>query len=547
MSEPNYQDRRREPRYDVSILHCIPAKIKRKAGEPNDTIDGELLALSRSGAKVSAAACLQFAEEITLQITFGKLDLAVELAANVCWIRPANNRKWLIGCSFSPPLSDESIAQLAASGIIERRQQVRQPICIAATAKWQLEEASFPVEVRDYSTGGFCFVSPRSARVGHGVHISITTSDDQPYQISGRVCWHLERDGKHLIGCIFSASEDVAQLLEAVEKVRDFEQKVKQTASTPSPRRQAWPQQVATMLLMIAAALFAASIPYWIANRPSDKRIAPLQQNASLRDPVARPLVSTTSHDDLPNETRVGLSDRSSPRPLGDDVAASDEQSQPQESSDEIPSSSSAPTPSDRMTTSTTPSPPQNTKDAQTLPVQISIPTDSLPTAGAQDKPTDSRGLMDLLSGWGDGDSKQDDIPVRDDPLAKPAPSAEHDRTGRSEEVAQAPTDAEINPAYEAFVRGTQSYRRGEYPKAIAEFQVAAKNDSQNSLYFYLLAMSQFQANDLEGAEKNLQVAIRLEKGKPIENWHSLLSQYHGNARHWVERRRLTAQLRVGS
>jgi tetratricopeptide (TPR) repeat protein len=436
MSDSNFQDRRHEPRYEVSNLHRIPVKIKRKTGDPKDTIDGELLALSRSGAKVSTAACLPFAEEITLQITFGNRVPALDLAAKVCWSRPSDGLQWLIGCSFSPALSDESIAQLAASGIIERRQHAREPVCIAATAKWQLEEESFPVEIRDYSTGGFCLVGPRSAQVGHGVQISITTSDDETYQISGRVCWHLEQDESHLVGCIFTASQDVAQLLEAVERVQIAEQSMQHATSTPSGRHRAWPQVAATTILMIGAALLAACIPYWITNRPWDKRIA------SLRNWVARPLVRTTSHDGFQNEAGADLADRSFPAPLGHDRTASDEQPQPQESSDEIPPKSSAPTPSDG------------------------------------------------------GDP---------------------------------------------FVRGTEFYRRGEYPQAIAEFRMAAEKDPQNALYFYLLAMSQFQANDLERAEENVQVAIHLEGNKPIENRHSLLSLYHDNARLWVERRRSVA------
>ncbi len=548
MAEPNYSDRRREPRYEISSLKSITAHIKRKTADQKETIAGQLLDLSRSGAKVSAAACLQFAEEITLQIAAAQLGFQIELDAKVCWIRPSDSLQWLIGCSFSPPLSEESIAQLAMSGIIERREHTRQPVCIAATAKWQLEEETFPVEIRDYSTGGFCLVGKRSAQVDQGVQIYIPKSDTETYKISGRARWQMGQDGTYVLGCSYSGSEDFEQLNEAAGKTLDLEQKEEHAPLKRMPGRRSWPQLAATILLVIGSASIAASIPYWMNNQPPDRDVASLEQNASLGERDSHPPVTPTSDEELGNETRPSLALQSSLPPLERDGTASDKQPQPEprKTSDDVASRESAPRPSDHVATRTTPSDPENTTDVPTQPVDQDIRTGSVPTAGAQGEPIDTRPLADLLAGLGERLREHADNPVTEDPLAEPAPSERDIPAVVAQEVARAPTDVEVFQARDAFARGTQLYRRGDYAKAIDEFQLAAKNDPQKALYFYVLAMSQFQANDLEQAEQNIDIAISLEKGEPIANWGSLLSRFQGKPRLWVERRRSASLTSVG-
>jgi hypothetical protein len=526
------------------MLHSIPAQIKRKTLDEKETIDGQLLSLARSGAKVSACACLQFAEEISLQISIAPLGLHIELDAKVCWIRPADNHQWLIGCSFSAALSDESIDRLAVSGVIERRQHTRRPVNVAATAKWQLQEESFPVALRQYSFGGFCLACQQAPQLDQGVQVLITTSNRETYRISGRVRWHLEQDGEHLVGCTFSAGEDFPHLLEAAEKMRVSGQNKELATPTSLHRHWSWPQLAAT--IVIGSALGAATIPYWTTYWPPDNRIASLDENASLSEPVSPPPVRTSSHEDIRNEIRPALAPRSSLPPWGHDGTSSDVQRQPQKSPEEVAARGNGPRPSDSLANSITPPPSGNTTDWPTLPERSDIPTGSLPAAGVEEKPTARRDSMDLDSGLGERIGEHVDVAMTEEPLAEPAPSARDNPNGRSQQMAPAPADAEVNQAKEAFVRGTQFYRRGDYPKAIDEFRMAAKKDPHKALYFYVLAMSQFQANDLEQAEQNIEIAITLEKGEPIDNWGFLLSRYQGKSRVWVESRRAAAHTNVG-
>jgi tetratricopeptide (TPR) repeat protein len=546
MAEPNYSDRRREPRYEISNLQSITAHINRKTADHKEKIDGQLLDLSRSGAKVSASVCLQFAEEITLQISVAQLDLQIDLEAKVCWIRPSDSLQWLIGCSFSPPLSDESISQLANCGIIERRQHTRQPVCIAATAKWQLEEETFPVEIRDYSSGGFCIVGPRSAQVDQGVQIFIPKSDTETYKVSGRVRWQMEQDGTYVVGCTYSGSQDFEQLNEAAGKVLESQQKEELAPPKHLHGRRSWPQLAATILLVIGSASVAASIPYWMTSQPPDGDVASLDENASLRDSDSHPPVTPTSHKELRNDSPSALARRSSVPPLTHDGTAGDKQPQPRKTSDGVASSKGAPTPSDRAATRITPSPPRHTTDLPTPPAQEGIRTASTPTSGAEGGRIDSRALTDFISGLGERLREHADIPVTEDPVAQPTDSPPDNNAAEAEQVARTPTDAEVFQAREAFARGTQFYRRGDYRKATDQFQLAANNDPQEALYFYLLAMSQFQTNALEQAEQNIEIAIALEKDEPIANWGSMLSRYQGKPRLWVERRRSAALTSVG-
>ncbi len=89
---------------------------------------------------------------------------------------------------------------------------------------------------------------------------------------------------------------------------------------------------------------------------------------------------------------------------------------------------------------------------------------------------------------------------------------------------------------------GGQLYRAGRYEEAVAAFGSAIQYDSQNALYYYLLAMSQYEAKQREDARRSLNAALALERTSPIPSWGQLVSRYQGPARLWVEHLRSKAQ-----
>jgi tetratricopeptide (TPR) repeat protein len=90
--------------------------------------------------------------------------------------------------------------------------------------------------------------------------------------------------------------------------------------------------------------------------------------------------------------------------------------------------------------------------------------------------------------------------------------------------------------------QGGQLYRAGRYEEAVAAFGSAIQHDSQNPLYYYLLAMSQYEAKQRDDARRSANAALALERTSPIASWGQLVSRYQGPARLWVEELRRQAR-----
>ena len=213
-TEQDYRNRRQDPRYAVAAHRSLKVELHRWLDSGEETVPGELLDLSQGGAKIFVSSCLQFSEAIGMDMTIADDEIKIQVTGEVCWIRPVGEQQWLVGCSFTPKISEQVIGQLAEAGLLERRCHTRRHVQLEGTARWELERDPFPVVIRDYSAGGFCMSSIRPGRVGQGVLIDLNTLGDSQRELTAKVRWQMESGGEYLIGCMMNDDQDYRLLRE---------------------------------------------------------------------------------------------------------------------------------------------------------------------------------------------------------------------------------------------------------------------------------------------------------------------------------------------
>jgi len=194
------EDRRREPRYHVYAPHLVDISIQQADGRVSQTIDAKLLDLSQGGAKLLLSAPLLYDKTAELALRSAELKLDLIVSAEVCWMRPADQGHWHLGCSFVPELPIGVLEKLFAGGIIERRVASRLPQRLPVTAVWEGPPATMPAYVWDYSEGGFCLLSPCKA----GRQVTVAPEPvSEDVSVRGRTQWELEMAGGFIAGCRF--------------------------------------------------------------------------------------------------------------------------------------------------------------------------------------------------------------------------------------------------------------------------------------------------------------------------------------------------------
>ena len=215
----NFFEKRREQRYEILNSESITVQIRRE--QPRETIEAELIDISHGGAKLSLPVCLRFAESVDLRIKVSELKFSVDLISEVCWVRPERDR-WLIGLSLKTDIPEKSLERLARAKIIDRRGEPRHAVKSQAIVRWELESEACPVEVRNYSAGGFCIASIRPSHAGASVLLEIDVeTDDSTRVIYGRVCWQIEQDGMCILGCEITNGDGT----ELFRDIRDVSEK----------------------------------------------------------------------------------------------------------------------------------------------------------------------------------------------------------------------------------------------------------------------------------------------------------------------------------
>ncbi len=120
--------------------------------------------------------------------------------------------------------------------------------------------------------------------------------------------------------------------------------------------------------------------------------------------------------------------------------------------------------------------------------------------------------------------------------LGVPAPLA---RTLRPES-SDTPTSQirDMVTAQKRFAEGRSLYYQRRYQEAATRLQLAINDDSTDPLYYYFLALAQFQMGNREQATAAARTAAALEQRSPIQSWGRVMERCQGAARVWLEQQR---------
>jgi hypothetical protein len=227
----------------------IRVTVERQSGSTPE--EAELLDISRSGMKVAVPIHLALHEAVQLKLEVPDLDTSLSLPATVCWSRPGEGDIWRVGCQFSPPLPESTLAQLAEGGFLQRRQNPREEVAIEASIRWEAAEQSSDVRITDLSTGGFCLLCYQPGKVGDRLLLEVTDASGELTRIPARAQWQRQADegvltGQPLffIGCMFLHNQGY-QTLRDIARPAEIDPPAKAPAARR--RRKGWWAAVAAL------------------------------------------------------------------------------------------------------------------------------------------------------------------------------------------------------------------------------------------------------------------------------------------------------------
>jgi len=571
MTDTPITEQRRDPRYEIVHGRSVEVLVQRKSDKTDETIRGELRNLSSGGAQLLLPIYPKFSEEIGLRIHIPESNVEIDVTAEVCWIRPAEENQCLIGCSFATKVSESLLEHMAILGIINRRRDQRCVTSVLGTARWELGGDSFPVRITDYSKGGFCMTSGHPSTVGGAVTVELDAADDSVPPISGKVCWQDERDGEYVLGCSLKRAQDVELLRrfcgvsgeDGQTKWVSFRRKAEQTLYLSITWVFVF---VGSTLLGIEAIESWRSTPLNIRLADAERNSVALALNSNTRSVTAganhqMDHRETIQLDGNTDQSGSGLGHHAIqdttpqkwnvvPHTIGDaagiqqvgDVALS----QPIDTIMESPPGANkklfAPEPKARPKSTW---PAANNVNSSVSVAHVEKSNDA--RVGQDDTSVMSfdesvsvghvrRHVPTQIHVW--RDNQDASVSIKTHVTNKRTGQVNDNDHNDAVNQAMLGPSVDITKAKEAFGVGDGLYLKSRYDKALSSFQVAVENDSRNALYYYLLAMTHYQLRHFDEAEKMARKAIRLEQEWPIENRGRRLSRYQGRPRLWVEKLR---------
>ncbi len=210
-----------EEEHDFAVFDGddMPVVVKRSVAGGGGKLAGDLLDVSRSGARLSVANRVPNEESIELKMEVADLDFSMTTRARVRWVGPSSDGRWIVGCSFLEPLAENVLHRLAAASYLERRSDDREPIGLAARIRRELEASSeVDVTLEDLSPGGFRMTSPEPAKAGQRILVQLKDDEGKVVCVPARAVWQKQIYGHYHIGCCFFNNSSFATLRKIAEQ-----------------------------------------------------------------------------------------------------------------------------------------------------------------------------------------------------------------------------------------------------------------------------------------------------------------------------------------
>lgn len=203
-------ERRKHQRFEVSADSQEKLTAELRTDDQSPAITGTVSDISLSGTKLVADKPLP--AQTTVDVTLSAGDVSLALQGVVRWMTPKDEGEWYIGCRFDELLDPEFVGELASLGIVERRRYARTDARLRAMVRRELDsQQTHPVEIVDYSEGGFCIRSEQKFPRGDRLMVEVPLGDDESRQILARSQWYAACH----TGCAFLKANGVTTLREA--------------------------------------------------------------------------------------------------------------------------------------------------------------------------------------------------------------------------------------------------------------------------------------------------------------------------------------------
>lgn len=190
------EQRRRAKRHEIAGDQRIDVNVFRnaKVADCKDNEPGvvaEIVDISLTGLKLESTTAFEFQEKIVISISRASTEEPILLPAQVRWVQPVskgrkNSNAWAAGCLLEEALPRDYIDEISASGMLDRRASPRIQIDKNATARWEMSQADFEVQIKDVSTTGIGLVVPKDCEVGKRIRIEVDKGTEKQTSVTGK-------------------------------------------------------------------------------------------------------------------------------------------------------------------------------------------------------------------------------------------------------------------------------------------------------------------------------------------------------------------------
>ena len=240
----------RESRY--RLISDIAMNVILQREKTTETHDALLIDISNNGIQLRTAAYLLFEETIAVRILAPEVDFEFGMVGQVRWIKPASDDHWNVGCHIQPPISEETLNQLASLSCIDRRCKPRIQVRHPAVVATELEESQTAVTIHNISEGGFEFFASEPCAVGQKIMVEVESATGETIDIAARVVWEVKAGDTYRYGCSFLSPSDYDWLRGLIE--------VESTTSVAKARQESVWVALAALIVFVLPSFWVVSI-----------------------------------------------------------------------------------------------------------------------------------------------------------------------------------------------------------------------------------------------------------------------------------------------
>jgi Tfp pilus assembly protein PilZ len=209
--------RRRQGRFCVKSEATRVVTTLTEADGTTTEVRGQLADMSRQGVRIDVNRRLVVGQEIDLRIEVPSQSLTIRRSAIVRWQQPRDATTWWTGCELTEPLSEETIEQLAAAHVLNRRRDPRYEVDRPAQVRTELSSTTHDARLINYSKGGFCLLFDKPIELPHERLMLVVPAADKERNIAARVLWTGPALGIFAVGCAFSNMDGFVHLRDYAE------------------------------------------------------------------------------------------------------------------------------------------------------------------------------------------------------------------------------------------------------------------------------------------------------------------------------------------